>query len=108
MPVETIAVAQIVEAGMLFCFGVAWPVDILKTLRVRHVADKSLGFMVLVLAGYLCGLAAKFIRAGDARGLPETVTWLYGLNAFFVMVDIALYVWFRTRPAASSQPAGPL
>jgi hypothetical protein len=55
--------------------------------------------MALVLLGYLSGIAAKFIRgAGD---LPETVTWLYALNALLVGLDIALCLHYRSREAAA-------
>jgi len=90
---------QVFEAGMLACFGVAWPVDIYKTLRTRETRGKSVRFMSLVLLGYLCGIAAKCIRgAGD---LPETVTWLYALNAILVGLDIALCLHYRSREAAA-------
>jgi hypothetical protein len=95
-----LAVAQVFEGGMLACFGFAWPVDILRTLRTRQTLGKSIGFMSLILAGYVSGLAAKCIRAADTGGLPETVTVLYGVNAVLVAIDIALTVYYRARPAA--------
>ena len=95
MPSWLIGVAQVLEAGMLVSFGFAWPVDILWTLRTRRVEGKSVRFMGLILVGYLCGLAGKFLRAGAAGGWPETVTLLYALNAIFVAVDIGLVFRFR-------------
>ncbi len=86
--------AQTLEAGMLLCFGIAWPVDIYKTLRTRQVAGKSIGFMLIVLLGYVCGMAAKFYRAGEGQPL-EPVTWLYAFNAVLVAVDILVYLHFR-------------
>jgi hypothetical protein len=94
MMLAEISTAQALEAGMLLCFGVAWPVDIFKTLRARQVAGKSIGFMLLVLLGYACGMAAKFIRSGGGES-PETVTWLYAMNAVLVVADILLYLHFR-------------
>ena len=44
---------QFLEALMMICFGLAWPTDIYKTLRVRRVEGKSLGFMAVVLVGYV-------------------------------------------------------
>jgi hypothetical protein len=43
---------SVFEAGMIVCFGISWPVAILKTLKTRSVAGKSRTFLVLVLAGY--------------------------------------------------------
>jgi hypothetical protein len=98
MPDWLIALAQVFEAGMLICFGFAWPVDILRTLRTRQTVGKSIGFMSLILVGYLFGLAAKIMRAGDAGGWPETVTLLYAANAVLVAIDIGLCRYFRTHP----------
>ena len=88
---------QLFEAGMLVCFGVSWPVRVLRTLRVRRVEGKSLAFMTLVFAGYVSGMTAKFIKAAGGSGL-EWVTALYVFNAALVAVDIALYMRFRRRP----------
>ena len=100
MPAWVGIVAQIFEAGMLVCFGFAWPLDILRTLRTRRVEGKSVAFMGLILLGYLSGLAAKFLRAGGTGAWPETVTLLYTLNAALVAVDIALVLRFRARKPA--------
>ena len=97
MPEWLVIVAQVFEAGMLVCFGFAWPVDILRTLRTRRVEGKSIAFMGLILLGYLCGMAAKFIRAGVAAAWPEPVTLLYALNAVLVTADIGLVLHFRNR-----------
>ncbi len=96
-----IIVAEVFEAGMLVCFGVAWPVDIVRTLRVRRTEGKSLGFMALILAGYLFGLSAKVVRAWGAW--PEMVTALYAVNALMVAVDIGLTLCFR-RARQNSDP----
>jgi len=93
---------QILEAGMLVCFGFAWPVDIAKTLRTRQVAGKSVGFMALVLVGYLAGMAAKIVRAPEGA-MPEAVTLLYAINAAMVCLDILLYMRFRQRPDGPCQ-----
>jgi len=94
---------QFLEALMMICFGLAWPTDIYKTLRVRRVEGKSLGFMAVVLAGYVAGLAGKLARAHAAGGRPERVTILYLLNAVLVAIDIALYLRFR-RPSGRLAP----
>ena len=88
--------ARIFEAGMLICFGVAWPVAIAKTVRVRKVHGKSIGFLFLVFAGYVCGITTKFIRAEGTW--PDWVTLLYALNAIMVTIEIALCFRYR-QPA---------
>jgi hypothetical protein len=100
MILAEISLAQGLEAGMLLCFGIAWPVDIYKTLRTRHVAGKSIGFMLIVLLGYVCGMGAKFYRVSQGEP-PEAVTWLYAVNSLLVSVDILVYLHFRQRAASS-------
>ena len=88
------------EAGMLICFGVSWPMSILKTLRTKVVAGKSLGFLSLVLAGYLSGIGAK-IAIAVGRGEPLAwVSALYTLNGLMVATDIALYLRYSRRRSA--------
>ena len=100
MVVEPVYIAQLLEAGMLLCFGISWPIDILKTLRTRVTAGKSAGFMSMVLAGYCLGMAGKYVLARQARRPVEPVFIMYALNALFVAVDIALYVKFSRGAAA--------
>ena len=93
--IDILSVAQTLEAGMLLSFGIAWPVDIYTTQKIRHTSGKSARFMGLVLLGYLCGIGGKLFRAEG--GLPEPVTWLYALNAGLVSIDIALCLHYRSR-----------
>ena len=101
---EAATVGQVFEAGMLACFGVSWPVDILKSLRSRRTEGKSLAFMVIILIGYCSGLIAKFVKASAPDVNLEMVTVLYALNLTFVAIDIGLYLHFRKagRPALQS------
>jgi hypothetical protein len=86
---------NILEAAMLICFGVSWPVSISKSLRTRVVDGKSPLFMSLLILGYGCGVANKLL------GSRDWVTLLYALNLVMVAFDLALYYRFRTRPASS-------
>lgn len=105
MIATVLTTGQVLEAGMLICFGVSWPVDILKALRTRRTEGKSLAFMVLIFVGYLFGLTAKLVRAAQAQAAPEAVTALYAVNAVFIAVDIALYLKFRRRGQAGAAEA---
>ncbi len=72
---------------MLICFGMAWPVSVLKSWRSRTNEGKSLFFMVIVFVGYLSGLAHKLWWQDKVDG----VVWLYLLNAVMVAADGILY-----------------
>ena len=84
----------VLEAAMLICFGISWPVDILKCLRTRRTEGKSLAFMSIILFGYICGIGAKISKASLKGEQIETVTILYVLNLVLVAVDIGLYLHF--------------
>jgi hypothetical protein len=88
---------QILEAAMLVCFGISWPVSIFKAIRTRQVVGKSLGFMLLVYAGYLFGLTGKMIYADARNELPEPVSILYLVNGLLVAADIGLYLRYAPR-----------
>ena len=82
--------AQILETLMLISFGFSWPANIIKSYKVRTARGKSLPFLILVLFGYCCGIAAKI-----AANNVNYVCAFYGINILMVCVDIFLY--FRNR-----------
>jgi len=77
----------IFEAIMLVCFGMAWPVSILKSWRSRTNKGKSFFFLFIVLVGYVSGLFHKLWWQDQI----DAVVWLYVLNALMVVADGALY-----------------
>ncbi len=84
---------SIFEALMLICFGVSWPVSIIKTLRTRIVAGKSPLFMAIVCLGYISGIVHKSLCSRD------WIMALYIVNAALVATDLALYfVYARREP----------
>jgi len=76
----------IFEAIMLVCFGMAWPVFVLKSWRSRTNKGKSF-FLFIVLVGYVSGLFHKLWWQDQI----DAVVWLYVLNALMVVADGALY-----------------
>jgi uncharacterized membrane protein YbjE (DUF340 family) len=77
---------SIFEAGMLICFGAAWPVNIYKSYKTKSAVGKSLPFLLIVITGYCCGIIHKLLFSRDV------VLYLYLLNLLMVFVDLALYV----------------
>jgi len=73
------------EIGMLVCFGFAWPISILKSIKTKSVEGKSLMFMYVVMLGYLFGMAHKIIYNLDF------VLVLYAVNFLMVFTDVMLY-----------------
>lgn len=93
---------SIFEAGMLICFGLAWPVSIYRSYKSRSTSGKSLVFSIVVLVGYVCGITHKLLYSRDI------VLVLYILN--FIMVFIDMLLWLRnkrleTQAKAAEAPA---
>ena len=88
---------SIFEIGMLVCFGLAWPVNIYKSITSRTTAGKSVFFLYVVWVGYLSGIINKLVYNYDF------VMWLYVLNMAMVTVDIILYYWNRRHEKRQKQ-----
>jgi len=74
---------------MLICFGLAWPINIYKSLKSRSTKGKSVFFLYVVLIGYVSGITHKLIYSRDI------VLVLYIIN--FVMVTIDTILFYRNR-----------
>jgi len=79
------------EVGMLVCFGISWPISILKALRTKVVDGKSPIFMSIVALGYVCGILHKIAYSRDR------VILLYMFNLVMVLIDLFLYRKYRTK-----------
>ena len=75
--------AQIFEVGMLICFGISWPISVIKSIRSRSSSGKSLLFTVVIIIGYLFGIANKIYS-----GTITYVFWLYIFNILVVTTDL--------------------
>ena len=80
--------AEIFEALMVICFGISWPVSIVKSWKSGTAKGKSLVFLCFILIGYLFGMISKIIA-----GKITYVLVFYVLN--FIMVSIDLCLYFR-------------
>ena len=83
--------AEILEIGMLLCFGFSWPMNVIKSYRARTTKGKSIYFLCFIILGYLCGIGAK-LTAGSYKWY---VLFFYCLNLLMVGLDLALY--FRNK-----------
>jgi hypothetical protein len=91
------------EAVMLVCWGLSWPVSIIKALRTKIVLGKSPLFILLIAFGYICGISHKILYSRDYLIL------LYLFNLTMILTDLYLYVRYNPRrPPVSCRftPAG--
>lgn len=83
-------IAELLEAGMLICFGLSWPMNAYKSYKAKTALGTSWQFLALICAGYVCGVAAKL-----TLGSLNWVLAVYILNCFFLAANWAVY--FRNR-----------
>ena len=86
---EPSLLAMLLEAVMLICFGVAWPLANLRMLRSGRAEGKGMAFTAIIFCGYIAGALAKLAWATSAHTLP-LVFWLYVLNAVSVGSNLLL------------------
>ena len=53
--------SELFEALMVICFGLSWPMSILKSYQSRTAKGKSIFFIVLIECGYAFGIISKLI-----------------------------------------------
>ena len=89
--------SDILEIAMLVCFGASWPLNVIKSYKARSTKGKSLGFLILIIIGYVAGIISKFANPAfmDAIAQKWYVLFFYFLNLTMVSADLALY--FRNR-----------
>lgn len=80
---------QFFESVMLICFGTSWPFAILKSIRTKSTAGKSIIFLILLAIGYLCGIVNKLYGPNDP------VIYLYIFNGMLIVAEILLYFKHR-------------
>ena len=86
--------AHLLEALMILCFGLSWPISIRKSYISRTAKGKSLFFEVFIWVGYIFGIACKFIQyfENPARSWVFFLAWaFYFINISEITVDMLLY-----------------
>ena len=87
-------ITEILEAVMVLCFGISWPMSIAKSYKSRTAKGKSLFFLFMIWIGYVAGIVWKLIEF-KRTGLFKYPSYFYILNLVMVSTDICLY--FRNR-----------
>lgn len=77
---------QALEATMLVCFGLSWPMNLLKNIKAGTAKSMSLKFILLIIFGYIAGISAKLIT-----GQINYVLVVYILNIVIVSLNLVVY-----------------
>ena len=86
---------DLLEAGMLICFGFSWPINLYKNIKVRSAKGMSLPFILLIVLGYVFGIGAKLVNHFSSGAPLNYVFAVYILN--LVMVSCNIVVYFINR-----------
>ena len=77
---------SILETVMLVCFGFSWPLNVIKAYKAKTARGTSLPFILLIITGYIAGIAAKIIT-----GQINYVLIAYIVNLAIVSFNILIY-----------------
>ncbi len=85
---------DLLEAAMILCFGLSWPISIYRSYVSRTAKGKSLFFEVFLWIGYIFGIIRKILQYSSG----EPITLLFYLGGFFyllnlveITIDMSLY-----------------
>ena len=89
--------SEILEIIMIVSFGASWPMNVVKSYKARTAKGKSLAFLLLILFGYVAGIASKLLNAAymECFGQKWYVLFFYFLNLTMVATDLVIY--FRNK-----------
>ena len=78
--------SSIFETIMLVCFGCSWPMNVIKAYKAGTAKGTSLTFIILIITGYLAGIAAKLLTHQI-----NFVLIVYLINLAIVSVNLLVY-----------------
>ena len=94
--------ASIMETMMVVCFGLSWPLNIIKAWKARSTQGMSLPFYCLIWLGYIFAVIGKLVSiyyhvsvAQTAAVWTDVVRWyvmfFYVLNLLMLTTGILIY-----------------
>ena len=89
---------SVFESMMLICFGLSWPINVIKAYRANTAKGTSLPFILLIISGYIAGITAKIVS-----GQINYVLIVYLINLAIVFLNVIVY--FRNAAMDRKQTA---
>lgn len=85
---------EILEIIMVVSFGASWPFNVIKSYKARTAKGKSVTFLLLILFGYVAGIASKLVNDAYMANFADKwyVLFFYVLNFVMVSADFILYL----------------
>lgn len=86
--------SEILEIIMVVSFGASWPMNVMKSYKARTAKGKSLGFLCLILFGYIAGIISKLMNEAYMASFSTKwyVLFFYVLNFIMVSTDLLVYI----------------
>jgi len=85
--------SDLFETIMICAFGCSWPISAYKSWKSGSAEGKSVLFSVIILTGYLFGIAGKILSNNI-----NYVFIFYLINVLFVLLDMGLTIYNKTVP----------
>ncbi len=82
--------SPLLETFMLVCFGLSWPINVMKAIKARSAKSMSLPFILLIISGYVAGISAKLLSHQ-----MNYVLVVYFINLAIVILNLIVY--FRNK-----------
>lgn len=78
--------SEILETLMLICFGLSWPMSVVRNIRAKTAKSTSLSFILLIMLGYIAGIGAKLCNHNYSYVLA-----VYIFNLLAVTANLVVY-----------------
>lgn len=97
---------SVMETLMVICFGISWPINIIKAWKSKTAKGSSVLFYFFIWIGYIFAMVGKIamIIGNSPNPWYETVKWyvmfFYVLNIIMVSAGIIICLrnkWFDKR-----------
>lgn len=97
---------SVMETLMVICFGISWPINIIKAWKSKTAKGSSVLFYSFIWIGYIFAMVGKMamIIGNSPNPWYETVKWyvmfFYVLNIIMVSAGIIICLrnkWFDKR-----------
>lgn len=89
---------ELLEASMLICFGLSWPINLMQNVRAKTAKSMSLQFILLIIFGYVAGIGAKIYSHNI-----NYVLIVYLLNLAVVCANLIVYFINKKHDADKKQ-----
>ena len=79
--------SEFLETLMLVCFGLSWPISVIKNYKAGTAKNMSLRFTLLIIAGCIFGIVAKIMNHNF-----NYVLIVYLVNLVIISLNIFVFI----------------